>query len=161
MFLDIRYWPDPKQRRKRLMFRDLVPKEENPGHVHAPGRQPRAKGGLDQGPGANPVGAGSAQQRCRKKKLHTRKICNALFSGRVNVDSSANQPQFLCRFNLLEFAPAWMVYILMIPSHPWTWRSVFQRSVCRRECSWESETSRSWTSSPVRQRSATEPSTVF
>lgn len=46
------------------MFRNLVPKEEDPGHVHAPGRQSGAQGGLDQGPGADPVGASSAQPRC-------------------------------------------------------------------------------------------------
>lgn len=153
MFLDFRYWSDPKQRWKRLMFRDLVPKEENPGHVHASGRQPGAEGGLDQGPGTNPVGAGGAQQRYRKRLQ-----CIILWPcehGRYS------KPQFFCHFNLFEFAPVLMIHVQMIPSHPWTWRSVFQRSVCRRECSWESETSRSWTSSPVRQPSATEPSTVF
>lgn len=141
MFLDFRYWSDPKQWRKRLMFRDLVPKEENPGHIHTPGRQPGAKGGLDQGPGANPVGAGSAQPRCRKRV----DISFVLFCGRVNRDS------VLCH---VQVCPS-----VTLPSTDMAF--CFQRSACKSECSWESATSRSWTSSPVRQRSATEPSTVF
>lgn len=70
MFSDVRYRPDPKQRRQRPVFRDLVPKEENAGHIHASSRQPGTKGGLDQGPGADPVGAGGTQQGYRNKYAH-------------------------------------------------------------------------------------------
>lgn len=62
---DHRYRPDPKQRRHRPVFRDLVQEEENSGHIHASSGEPSREGGLDQGPGADPVGAGSSQPRLK------------------------------------------------------------------------------------------------
>lgn len=91
MFADVRYRPDPEQRRQRPVFRDLVPKEENAGHIHASSRQPGAKGGLDQGPGADPVGAGGTQQRYKNKyaREHTEKmIFYRIFTGGMFIAST-------------------------------------------------------------------------